>query len=233
MKPLPKEILHIILKDTLERIYFPFLWGKEALYYLYYFQKGEESEVVSSLKEYKNFQEWSNDNLSNLDKLIKKLNKIKDLRSDFLISLRNNKKELERLNNIIKDVENFLLINKIPIPKDIQVPKREILGWENFVWESLSFYLKLTKFITYSINFKAYPKLSKSFHFKGKKVYKPNTPYKIKEEKDFLVNLLLAWCGIPSYEEIEFSLINNIHFLKEEIESQSIEISEDVFIFRI
>lgn len=231
MRPIPKKILNTILKDTIEKIHFPFLWGKETLYYLYYFQKGEENELLNSLKAYKDFQEWSNNNISKLDEFIEKLNKIEDLRDKFLDGLRHNKKEIVKLKDLIKDIEDIILKNLIPIPKDIQIPKKEILGWENFVWESLSFYLKLSRFITYSINFKVYPKISNNFYFKGKKVYIPNTPYKIEEEKEFLINLFLSWCGIPISEEVEFSLINNV-YLEEKGEPQSMEIIEDIFIFR-
>lgn len=231
MKAIPEEVVIKILKDLIDNLDFPFPWGKETLYYFYYFQKGEEVKILNSFKFYREFQNWSKLNPKKLNILIKKLSKIEDLRKNFLAIGRNEKKEIkDSLSIIIEDLEKFIRSNLVPIFNEIQIPKKELLSYENYLWEALSFYLKMSKLITYSVNFRRYSKLSRNFYFKKDKIYKPNTPYKIEEEKSFLQNLLLSLCGLPCYEEVEFSLLNHISLKGENI-PESIEFIDNIFIF--
>lgn len=227
MREIPQEIIHKVMKDTLEKVYFPFSWGKETLFYFHYFQKGEEEKLIKSFNYFKDFQNWMIKNKSKFNKLIRKLNKIKDLRGEILVILRTTE-DLNNISLIIDDIKNLIYQENIILPKDILIPDRKSLSYENFLWEILSFYLRMIKFITFAINFDKFPKLSE--RFKGKKLYKYNTPYKIEEEKNFLQNLILAICGIPGFEEIEFSLLNSISFKRESL-PETLEIKEDIFIF--
>ncbi len=227
MKEIPQEIIHKIMKDLLEKLYFPFEWGRETLFYFYYFQKGEEEKLIKSFKYYKAFKNQISQKEDELNKLVKKLKEIKDLREKILLKARI-PEEINDVSLIIDDIRK--LINKLEIilPEDIVPPEKESLSYENFLWETLSFYLKMTKFITFAINFEKIPKLSE--RFKGEKIYEYNIPYKIESEKNFLQNLILAICGIPVFEEIEFSLLNSISSKEDKI-PESLEIKEDVFIF--
>ena len=227
MKEIPQEIIHKIMKDLLEKLYFPFEWGRETLFYLYYFQKGEEDKLIRSFKYYKDFKKQISKREDEFNKLIKKLKEIKDLRRNILLKSRSSQ-ELKDISLIVGDIKK--LINKLEIilPEDIIPPEKESLSYENFLWETLSFYLKMAKFITFAINFEKFPKLSE--RFKGEKIYEYNIPYKIESEKTFLQNLILAIGGIPGFEEIEFSLLNSISS-KEDKTPESLEIKEDFFIF--
>ncbi|MGB9767443.1 MULTISPECIES: DNA repair protein Rad50 [Dictyoglomus] len=227
MKDIPQEIIHKVMRDLLERIYLPFSWGKETLFYFYHFQKGEEEKLIKSFNYFKDFQNWMIKNKSKFNKLIRRLNEIKDLRGEILVTLRTT----ENLNNIsliIDDIKNLICQENIILPEDILIPDMKYLSYENFLWEVLSFYLKMTKFITFAINFDKFPKLSE--RFKGKKLYKYNTPYKMEEEKSFLQNLILAICGVPGFEEIEFSLLNSISPKRNSL-PETLEIKDDIFIF--
>ncbi len=227
MREIPQEIIYKVMRELLEKIYFPFSWGKDTLFYLYYFQKGEEEELIKSLNYFKDFQTWIIKNKSKFNKLIGKLNEIKDLRGEILVILRTTE-DLNNISPIIGEIKNLIYQENITLPEDILIPDIESLSYENFLWETLSFYLKMVKFITFTINFDKFPKLSE--RFKGKKLYEYNTPYKIEEEKSFLQNLILAICGIPGFEEIEFLLLNSIS-LNGKYLSESLEIKENIFIF--
>jgi len=69
MKEIPQEIIHKIMKDLLEKLYFPFEWGRETLFYFYYFQKGEEEKLIKSFKYYKAFKNQISQKEDELNKL--------------------------------------------------------------------------------------------------------------------------------------------------------------------
>ncbi|HOJ92128.1 MAG TPA: DNA repair protein Rad50 [Dictyoglomaceae bacterium] len=210
MKQVPNEIIEIVMKDLIKDMYFPFSWGRETLRYLYFFQKGEEENLLKSFETFKTFQEWSKKNEETLYQFIQKINLIRDMREEFLKSERKKILEIE-ITKVIDTIKEFIYKNQIPINEDTKNLSISELGSQNFIWEALSFYLKNVKFITYSLNFSYYASLSADFQFIGKKNYQLNTLYKVKEEISFLQSLILALSGIPCKEElIVFSLPKDI-----------------------
>ncbi len=215
MKIIDKKIVEKILDEFLEKISFPFSWGKEALRFLYYFQKGEEKDLLKSFEEIKNFQAWINKNQNILDMFIKMLNEIKDIRVFMLIEDRKSQENEKNIIYLWENIKNLIKKNKIPLSSELLIfPDKEI-GIKNFIWEILSWYLKVSKFITFSINFNYFPKLNSDFIFKGEKIYQSNKYYLLEEEESFLKNLLINLSGFPSREGIkEFSLPHRIFIKK-------------------
>ncbi len=179
MKQVPNEIIDMVMEDLIKDMYFPFSWGKETLRYLYFFQKGEEENLLKSFETFKTFQEWSKKNEETLYKFIQKINLIKDTREESLKAEREKILEIE-IAEVIDIIKEFIHKNQIPINEDIKNLSILELGSQNFIWEALSFYLKIAKFITYSLNFYYYAILSADFKFIGKKNYQLNTLYKVK-----------------------------------------------------
>ncbi|MCS7201247.1 MAG: DNA repair protein Rad50 [Dictyoglomus sp.] len=210
MKTIPEKIIDKVFDKFFNNIFFPFTWGKETLKLLNYYQRKEEEKLLRTFNEIKNFQAWISNNQNILDVFIRMLNEIKDLREIFLIKSREFKEELEVLylwNNIISFIEK----NKIPLASELLNFPNEKIGFQNLLWEILSWYLKVSKFITFSLNFYNFPNLNSGFYFEGNKVYQPSKYYILEEEKDFLVNLLINLSGFPSREGIkEFSLPQRI-----------------------
>ncbi|MGB9857856.1 MAG: DNA repair protein Rad50 [Dictyoglomaceae bacterium] len=207
MKAIDKKIIDKILQEAFENIFFPFSWGKETLKFLYYYQKGEEKELLRSFQEVRDFQNWGNKHLRILEEFIEILNGIKDFRPFLLIKRRELLREEREIINLTEDIKNFIEKNKIPLSSDLLTfPKKEI-GIENYLWEILTWYLKASKFITFSINFNFFPELNSTFIYEGERIYQLDKIYFLKEEKNFLSNLLINLSGFPSKEGIKkFSL---------------------------
>lgn len=230
MKPIAKKIIEYTMKDLFYKLNFPFEWGRESLYQLYFYEKGEERIIEESFKNYKIFQKWMNSHNIILSDFIEKLKSIRDIRSDFLSFKRSSLKDLIRdLYNIIDDIRIFIEKNSIPLPQDIYIPDINILGPENFTWEVLSFYIKSIRFITFSINFFNYPQISEEIILYNNRRYFPEHSYKLIDEKVYLQDLILSWSGIPSQNYIkEFYLPKDI---KLEDGLEYFTIKNKIFIF--
>jgi len=230
MKPIAKKIVEHIMEDLFYRLNFPFEWGRESLYQLYFYEKGEEIIIEESFKNYKTFQIWMSTHNMIFSNFIEKLKNIRDIRGDFLSFERSSPKNLIKdLNNIIEDIRIFIEKNRIPLPPDIYIPDINILGPENFTWEVLSFYIKSIRFITFSINFFYYPKIYEEIILSNNRKYFPNHSYKLIDEKKYLQDLILSWAGIPSQSYIkEFYLPKDIR-LEDGLEHFTIK--DEIFIF--
>ncbi|MCX7845031.1 MAG: DNA repair protein Rad50 [Dictyoglomaceae bacterium] len=163
--------------------------------------------MLKVLDEVKNFQLWTNKNQNILERFINMLNEIKDLREGILIKNRKFQEEEEIVINLWEDITSFIKKNSIPLSLELLIFPNKEIGRQNLLWEILTWYLKVSKFITFSINFKNFPKLNSDFYYQGNKIYQPNIYYILEEEKNFLANLLISMSGFPSREGIkEFSL---------------------------
>lgn len=206
MKSINKKIIDKVFNRFFDSIFFPFAWGKETLKFLHYYQKGEERKLLKIFKEIRNFQIWINKNQNILERFIELLNRIEDLRKSLLIKNRKFQEERELL-NLWDDITSFIIRNRIPLSSELLAFPNNKIGLQNFIWEILSWYLKTSKFITFSINFSNFPKLNLNFYFEGEKVYQANKYYILEDERDFLENLLINLSGFPCREGIkEFSL---------------------------
>lgn len=232
MEIIDKRIIEKILDEFIEKIFFPFSWGKETLRFLQYFQRGEEKDLLKSFEEIKNFQAWINKNQNILDILIKMLMEIEDIRAFMLIEDRKSQEHEKNIINLWENIENFIKKNKIPLSSELLIfPSKEI-GIQNFIWEILSWYLKVSKFLTFSINFNYFPRLNSDFVFKGKKLYQSDKYYLLEEEKSFLANLLINLTGYPSREGIkEFSLPHSISIEKSDKEYFSLDFQNFNLVF--
>lgn len=211
MKGIDKKIVDKFLGEALDNIFFPFSWGKETLKFLYYYQKGEEKELLNSFKEVRDFQNWVDKNLRILEEFIEMLNKIKDFRPLLLIEKRELFKDEIKIINLWENIKNFIERSRIPLSSELLTFPNKKLSIENYMWEILSWYLKASKFITFSINFNFFPELNSDFIFEGERIYQLDKSYSLEEEKIFLSNLLINLSGFPSREGIKkFSLPREI-----------------------
>jgi hypothetical protein len=222
MKLIENKIIEKVLKEQLNNIKFPFLWGIETLIFINYYQKGEEELLLNSFYEIKRFQEWMDKNFLILNEFLTLLQEIRDFRNNLLIDERLNLED-KKILKIWGIIENFVIYNKIPLSKDLLILPNISLGLRNYIWEIISWYLKVIKFITFSINFDNFPHLNSHFYFEGHKIYKINKEYYLKDELSFISNLIINLSGFPSREGIKnFSLPQNI-IIKNSI--------EDYFVF--
>jgi hypothetical protein len=90
MKLIENKIIEKVLKEKLNNIKFPFLWGIETLIFINYYQKGEEELLLNSFYEIKRFQEWMDKNFLIFNEFLTLLQEIRDFRNNLLIDERLN-----------------------------------------------------------------------------------------------------------------------------------------------
>ncbi|PMQ01541.1 MAG: hypothetical protein CBR30_04975 [Dictyoglomus sp. NZ13-RE01] len=229
MKALEKKIIEKFLKPKIDILEFPFEWGKETLYYLYYFQKGEEALISKEQMEIRIFQEWIKNNKRDFFTFISLINKIKDFRKELLTNSIEIKSYLLK---IAKDLEEYIFLQNIPIPKSINFPSLQELGEENFLWEILSWYLKIIKTITFCINFFHYPKIHSELSLLSKThKFSPKERYSLELYKNDIANILIGLTGYPIGEEnYEIFLPSNVVYITS-MDKDSFEIKDFEIIF--